>query len=59
MLCKDELLEISDKFNGLILRKAESSRNFESTYAKAFISLQRIESIDDIRVFEILGEFGG
>jgi nanoRNase/pAp phosphatase (c-di-AMP/oligoRNAs hydrolase) len=59
MLYKEELLEISDKFNGIILKKAEVSKNFEVTYVRVLNFLQKIESIDDIKVFEILGEFGG
>ena len=59
MLYKEELLEISDKFNGIILKKAEVSKNFEVTYVRVLNFLQKIESVDDIKVFEILGEFGG
>jgi|YelNatPaOPRAMG01_1025707.scaffolds.fasta_scaffold94142_2 hypothetical protein len=59
MLYEDELLEISDKFNGIILKKAELTKNFETTYTKVFSSLQKIESADDIKVLEILGDLGG
>ncbi len=59
MLYEEDLLEISDKLNGLILRKAEASKNFEVTYSRVFSSLQQIENADDLRVLEILGELGG
>jgi len=59
MLYEDELLELSDKFNGIILKKAEVSKNFETTYTRVLNSLEKIESTDDIKVLEILGELGG
>jgi hypothetical protein len=59
MLYEDEVLEISDRFNGIILKKAELNDNFEKTYTEVFCSLKNIESTDDIRVFEILGKLGG
>jgi len=59
MLYEEELLEISDKLNGLIWKKAEASKNFEVTYSRVFSSLHEIESADDIKVLEILGELGG
>jgi len=59
MLYERDVLEISDKLNGIILKKAESSKNFEMTYARVFDSLQNIEDIDDIKVLEILGDLGG
>ncbi len=59
MLCEEELLEISDKLNGLILKKAEALKNFEMTYTKVLDSIKNISSVDDIKVLEILGELGG
>jgi phage-related tail protein len=59
MLYEEELLEISDRLNGLILKKAEMSKNFEGTYTRVFDSLRNIESADDIRILEVLGELGG
>ena len=59
MLYEKDILEISDKLNGIILKKAEGSKNFEMTYARVFDSLQNIEDIDDIKVLEILGDLGG
>jgi phage-related tail protein len=59
MLYEEELLEISDRLNGLILKKAEMSKNFEDTYTRVFDSLRNIESADDIRILEVLGELGG
>lgn len=59
MLYEDELLELSDKLNGIILKKAEVSKNFETTYTRVLNSLEKIESTDDIKVLEILGELGG
>jgi len=59
MLCEEELLEISDKLNGLILKKAEASKNFETTYIRALDSIKNVSSVDDIKVLEILGELGG
>jgi len=59
MLYENELLEISDKLNGIILKKAEVSKNFEMTYTRVFDSLQNIEDTDDIKVLEILGNLGG
>ena len=59
MLYENELLEISDKLNGIILKKAESSKNFEMTYARVFDYLPNIEDTDDIKVLEILGDLGG
>jgi hypothetical protein len=59
MLYKEEILEISNKLNGIIWKKFESTKNFELTYERVFISLQKVERIDDLRVLEILGELGG
>ncbi|MFZ8829921.1 MAG: hypothetical protein ACO2OO_00490 [Candidatus Aenigmatarchaeota archaeon] len=59
MLYEEELLEISDKFNGLIWKKVEVSKNFEMIYNRVFSSLEKVESVDDIKVLEILGDMGG
>mgnify|MGYP000452576417 CR=1 FL=1 len=59
MLYEEELLEISDKLNGIIWKKAELSNNFEKTYTRVFTSLQYVESSDDIKILELLGELGG
>jgi hypothetical protein len=59
MLYEEELLEISDKFNGLIWKKAEVSKDFDKIYNRVFSSLEKVESVDDIKVLEILGDMGG
>jgi len=59
MLYEKDLLEISDKLNGIIFKKAEVSKNFEMTYARVFDYLPNIEDTDDIKVLEILGDLGG
>lgn len=55
---EEYLAEISAKFNGIILRKAELDRNFERVYLKVFERIFRIEDLEK-EILQILGDESG
>lgn len=56
----DELVEMTTKFSGIILRKAEIEKNFEGTYSRVIEKMVEYEYFDSNRdLVEILGRSGG
>lgn len=56
----DDFAEMTTKFSGIILRKAELEKNFEGTYSRVIEKMIEYEYFDSNRnLVEILGRSGG
>lgn len=58
-LFNEEIMELTVKLNGIILRKAELENNFTSVYSKVFEKINEIEGIGEEEFLLVLGDVGG
>jgi hypothetical protein len=56
---EEEMMEITSKLSGIILRKAELDGNFDSVYSMVFERMYNIESLEGDEFLAVLGEIGG
>lgn len=55
-----EIAEMTTKFSGVILRKAELENNFEKVYSRVFEKMVEFQFLGNSEnVLEIFGESGG
>ena len=54
-----EMVEMTTKLGGVILRKAEMENDFEKVYLKVFEKMVEVEVTGGENLLEILGETGG
>lgn len=55
----EEMMEITTKLSGIILRKAELHGNFDSVYSMVFERMYNIESLEGDEFLSVLGDIGG
>lgn len=51
--------EVTTKLNGIIFRKAEIGKDFESVYLKVFEKMVEMEIFGFETILEVLGDVGG
>lgn len=56
---ENEIIELTAKLGGAILRKAELENNFEKVYTKVFEKIFEISFVEVEDVLEIFGSTGG
>lgn len=54
-----EMVDMSTKLGGVILKKAELENDFEKVYLKVFERMVEVELTGGENLLEILGEVGG
>lgn len=54
-----QIVELTTKLNGVILRKAELQNNFEGVYLGVFERMAEFEAFGGRDMLEVLGDVGG